>query len=119
MTPTQPGGPTLDPVFGAGGSLQAFTAIVVVLALVAGLAWLVRRGTLRLPGALKRRAMTIESATPLGERRSLVIVAVEGRRLLLGLTPTQVSLVTELGPPPANFSATLQNRLQHQPEQPS
>ncbi len=35
---------------------------------------------------------------PLGERRSLVIVAVEGRRLLLGLTPTQISMVTELGP---------------------
>jgi flagellar biogenesis protein FliO len=35
---------------------------------------------------------------PLGERRSLVIVAVEGRRLLLGLTPGQISMVTELGP---------------------
>ena len=33
---------------------------------------------------------------PLGERRSLMVVAVEGRRLLLGLTPMQVSLVTEL-----------------------
>ena len=119
MTPSQSVGPTLDPVFGAGGGLQAFAAVAVVLALVAGLAWLVRRGTLRLPGALKRQAMTIESATPLGERRSLVIVAVEGRRLLLGLTPTQVSLVTELGPPPPTFGATLQNRLQNQPEQPS
>ena len=36
---------------------------------------------------------------PLGDRRSLVIVSVEGRRLLLGLTPAQVSLVTELAPP--------------------
>ena len=36
---------------------------------------------------------------PLGERRSLVIVSVEGRRLLLGLTPGQISMVTELGTP--------------------
>jgi flagellar biogenesis protein FliO len=42
----------------------------------------------------------------LGERRSLVIVSVEGRRLLLGLTPTSMSLVAELpsaalqAPPP-------------------
>jgi flagellar biogenesis protein FliO len=38
----------------------------------------------------------VETAIPLGERRSLVIVSVEGRRLLLGLTTTNISLVTEL-----------------------
>jgi flagellar biogenesis protein FliO len=38
----------------------------------------------------------VETAIPLGERRSLVIVSVEGRRLLLGLTSTNISLVTEL-----------------------
>jgi flagellar protein FliO/FliZ len=118
VTAVSSSGPALGPAFGASGGLQAFAAIVVVLALVAGLSWLVRRGTLRLPGRLKRQAMSIESATPLGERRSLVIVSVEGRRLLLGLTPTQVSLVTELGPPPADFGATLQTRLE-QPGQAS
>jgi flagellar biogenesis protein FliO len=40
----------------------------------------------------------VETALPLGERRSLVIVAVEGRRLLLGLTPSSVSFVAELVP---------------------
>ncbi len=80
-----------------GVTPQSFAAIIVVLALVAALAWLVRRGAL---GPLSRRGRTIavETAVPLGERRSLVIVSVEGRRLLLGLTPTQVSMVTELGP---------------------
>jgi flagellar protein FliO/FliZ len=72
-------------------------AVLIVLALVATLAWLARRGTF---AGLKaaNRAVAIETAVSLGERRSLVIVAVEGRRLLLGLTPQQVSLVTELGP---------------------
>ncbi len=74
---------------------QSFAAVIIVLALVAALAWLARRGAL---GGLGRkgRAIEVETAVPLGERRSLVIVAVEGPRLLLGLTPGQISMVTEL-----------------------
>jgi flagellar protein FliO/FliZ len=86
-------------------------ATTLVLALVATLAWLVRRGTLRLPGSFTRQSMTIESATPLGDRRSLVIVSVEGRRLLIGLTPMNVSLVTELAPAPPAFDAALRHSL--------
>jgi flagellar protein FliO/FliZ len=76
---------------------QSFFAALVVLALVGAMAWLARRGAF---GALaqRSRAITVETAVPIGERRSLVIVAVEGRRLLLGLTPGQISMVTELGP---------------------
>jgi flagellar protein FliO/FliZ len=72
---------------------------VAVLALVGGLAWLARRGTFAGLQA-KNRLVAVETAVPLGERRSLVVVAVEGRRLLLGVTPGQVSLVTELSPVP-------------------
>jgi flagellar protein FliO/FliZ len=75
---------------------QTILTIVISLAVLGGLAWLLRRG------AATRRSrlpVSVETAVPLGERRSLVIVAVEGRRLLLGLTPGQVSLVTELQPP--------------------
>jgi flagellar protein FliO/FliZ len=80
--------------------VNGFLAVLIVLGLVAALAWLLRRGTL---GALTGRggAITVETAVALGERRSLVIVAVEGRRLLLGLTPTTMSLVTELHTQPA------------------
>ena len=80
-----------------GITYQSFVAVLIVLGLVAALAWLVRRGAFR---SLRRgtRAITVETAVPLGERRSLVIVSVEGRRILLGLTPGQVSMVTELHP---------------------
>jgi flagellar protein FliO/FliZ len=82
-----------------GISLQSFLAVLVVLGLVGALAWLTRRGAF---ASLRRGAkvISVETAVPLGERRSLVIVAVEGRRILLGLTPGQISLVTELGPQP-------------------
>jgi flagellar biogenesis protein FliO len=71
------------------------------------LAWLVRKGTLQLPGSRSKTPVRVEAVTPLGDRRSLVIVAVEGRRLLLGLTPAQVSFVTELGHQPPDFGAAL------------
>ena len=75
--------------------MNTFPATVIVLALVAALAWLVRRGPLgRLVSA--GQPVAVEAAISLGERRSLVIVTVEGRRLLLGLTSTHISLVTEL-----------------------
>jgi flagellar biogenesis protein FliO len=51
--------------------------------------------------------MRVETALSLGDRRSVAIVAVEGRRFLVGLTPAQISLVTELGPAPASFDQTL------------
>ena len=78
-----------------GIGVQSLVGVIVVLGLVVGLAWLLRRGAF---GALRpgSRAITVETAMPLGERRSLVIVSVEGRRLLLGMTPGQISMVTEL-----------------------
>lgn len=77
--------------------LQSLVAACVVLGAVVALAWLVPRGALQ-AWRQRSRSITVETAMPLGERRSLVIVSVEGRRLLLGLTPTQVSMVAELDP---------------------
>ena len=75
--------------------MNVFIATLLVLALVAALAWLVRRGPLA-QLANKGRVVAVETSIPLVERRSLVIVSVEGRRLLLGMTPASISLVTEL-----------------------
>jgi flagellar biogenesis protein FliO len=65
--------------------------------------------TKRTSGAVK-----IETAVPLGERRSLVIVAVEGRRLLIGLTPASVSLVTNLEPHAPGFGQALEQASQQE-----
>ncbi|MEO7275955.1 MAG: flagellar biosynthetic protein FliO [Vicinamibacterales bacterium] len=94
----------LEPLASPAGNLRAIAGLVIVLGLLVTLAWLARKGKLRLPGARGRALITVESAVPLGERRSLIVVSVEGRRLLLGCTPAQVSLVTELSAtPPASF----------------
>ncbi len=95
---------------GFEGSWRSLTALLIVFGLLALLAWLARRGSL--PGAFTRRtttAMRIEGALPLGDRRSLVVVDVEGRRLVIGMSPASVSLIAEL--PVRPFDSTLQSAV--------
>ena len=80
-----------------GLGIQSFLAVAVVLALVGTLAWVARRGGLASIG--KRGPISVETAVPLGDRRSIVIVSLYGLRLRLGLTPMQVSMVAELRSP--------------------
>lgn len=90
-------------------------ALAVVLALLGALAWLLRRQqTMRRSG----RGMGVESALPLGERRSIAIVAVEGRRLLLGLAPNGVTLLTELQPVPETFDDAIGRATGTEAQQP-
>jgi flagellar protein FliO/FliZ len=83
--------------------MEAVVATLIVLVLLGGTLWLLRKGLSRQnrPGA----AMSVESSLSLGERRSLVVVRVEGRRLLMGVAPGQVRLVTELGAAPVSSPA--------------
>jgi len=92
------------------GVVRTLLSLIVVLGLMAGCLWLVRRGGLQ--GGLRKgpRAVQVETAVGLGDRRQLVIVAVEGRRLLLGVTPMHVSLVTELSAAPT-FGQALEARV--------
>jgi flagellar biosynthetic protein FliO len=97
---------------GTASALRGLAATVFVLGLLGTLAWMLRRGTLALPGRKTPGAIRVETAVSLGERRSLVVVAIEGRRLLLGLTPMQVTVVTELSAVPlATFEQSLDGAL--------
>lgn len=84
-----------------------FTAILVV-SCVGALAWWLRKG---LPAARGRQGISVETAVSLGDRRSLVVVSVENRRLLIGLTPQQISLLAELGATQPVFQDALQASL--------
>lgn len=87
------------------GTVKAIVALLVVFGLLGGFLWLLRRGGLAPRGGHQRLA--VEAAVSLGDRRSLVIVGVEGRRLLLGVSPAQVTLVAELAPAAATFGEAL------------
>ena len=97
-----------EPVMPGG---RALLAVVIVIGLLGAAAWLLRRNA---PARRTRQSVTVETAVSLGDRRSLVIVGVEGRRLLLGLTPGSVSLVTELG---ASFPDALRASMDADPKQ--
>jgi flagellar biogenesis protein FliO len=89
-------------------------ALVFVAALLGALVVLARRGAFGALTRSRQAAITVDAVVPLGERRSLMIVSVEGRRLLLGASPVNVSLVAELGPRQAFESALSQSVAAHQ-----
>lgn len=98
-----------DPISWPGdaamGTVKAIVALLAVFGLLGGFLWALRRGAFAAKGGQSRLA--VEAAVSLGERRSLVIVGVEGRRLLLGVSPAQVTLVTELAPAAKTFGEAL------------
>ena len=63
-----------------------------------GIVWALRRGMLHTGRLSSRTNIVVETAVALGDRRSLVVVAVEGRRLLLGVTAGSVSVLADLAP---------------------
>jgi flagellar protein FliO/FliZ len=87
-------------------TLRALASFGIVIGLLIGFVWLLRKGSLGFPGSRPRAIIAIETAASLGERRSLVIVSVEGRRLLLGVAQGGVSLVSELTAGTAESPAT-------------
>ena len=93
------------------GVVRTILSLLVVLALLGGSLWLIRRGGWQ--GGLGKgpRPVQIETAVGLGDRRQLVIVSVEGRRLLLGVTPMHVALVTELSAATTSFPDALAARM--------
>jgi flagellar protein FliO/FliZ len=99
--------PGATPVDIGADALRAIAALAAVMAALVGFLWLLKRGTFAVGRKNNRQALAVESALSLGDRRSLVIVSVEGRRLLLGLSSGQVGLITELAQTPASFGAAL------------
>jgi flagellar biogenesis protein FliO len=83
---------------GALATVRAIGSLVAVLGLLGVFVWALRRGSLKLSSLAPKGTIAIETATSLGDRRSLAIVGVEGRRLLIGLTPTTISLLSDLTP---------------------
>jgi flagellar biogenesis protein FliO len=85
-------------VNGALVTVRALGSLVAVLGLLGLFVWALRRGSLKLTSLAPKGAIAIETAMSLGERRSIAIVGVDGRRLLIGLTPTTISFLSDLSP---------------------
>ncbi len=80
----------------AGPGIAAWFGLVVlslIVVLVAALLWVSRQ---RLRGSDNQSGIDILGIRPLGPREYLVVVRIEDRILVIGHTPSQINLVTEL-----------------------
>lgn len=94
------GGPeAAQSAFTWGGYFQALGILCFLLAALWFGVWCIRRyGKLNFiprPGALPKDALIMEAQMPLGPKKGLMVVRFLNRRLLLGVTEHQISLLTE------------------------
>jgi flagellar protein FliO/FliZ len=88
------------PAHGSDG--YGATTVVGVLLLGGTGAWLLLRGRkINLPGRTARR-LIIDETKSLGSRQYLVVASYEGKKLLLGVCPGRIDLLTPLESPPAS-----------------
>ena len=95
--------------FSWGNYIQAVGILFLLVAILWLAVWLARRfgkfNFLPRPGSLPRDALVMEAQLPLGPRKGLMVVRFLNRRLLLGVTDQQITLLTE-------------EQAQHEPENP-
>jgi flagellar protein FliO/FliZ len=93
------GRPAAAPVQPAGTAslLQVLLALILVLALIGGMAWLMRRmgGMTQVGGGVVR----VLGGVPVGQRERVVLIQVGGRQLLLGVAPGRVQTLHVLDEP--------------------
>lgn len=78
----------------AAGMAQSLIALCIVIAVLFALVWLLRRFNLAGPGSA--HGMSVQQGISVGPKERAVVIQVDGRRLLLGVAPGQVTLLKEL-----------------------
>jgi flagellar protein FliO/FliZ len=79
------------------GMLQVALGLVLVLGLILGAGWVMRRIN---PGARSGSLIKVISAASVGQRERVVLIEMSGSWLLLGVAPGQVNLLQSLPKPP-------------------
>ncbi len=91
----------VEPV-GTASLMQVLLALILVLALIVGMAWLMRRigGLTQVGGGVVR----VLGGVPVGQRERVVLIQVGSQQLLLGVAPGRVQTLHVLEEP-INVSA--------------
>jgi flagellar protein FliO/FliZ len=89
--------------------VETLLGLVFVLAVMLLIAWLVKR-FVQVPGIGKGQVKVLGGVS-LGAREKAVLIAVDGRRLLVGVAPGRVQTLVELDPTDDNddFARALEN----------
>jgi len=91
--------PASAEVFSLMGALNMAMGLVVVIALILGLAWVLKKYS-RLPGA-NQVDMKVLGGLSLGTREKAILIEVENTRLLVGVTPGHIQTLHVLSNPEA------------------
>lgn len=95
-----------------GSGLRMLAGLLLVLGLMLLLYALSKRGLRWLPGSREGR-IHIRETRPLGGKKALCLVEVQGRELLLGVSSERIELLCELDSQKSpSFEQTLQNQKQ-------
>ncbi|URQ60882.1 flagellar biosynthetic protein FliO [Pantoea alhagi] len=78
---------------------QVSGALAIVVLLIIFCAWLARRCGFVSHGRAQGSAIVVKSSHSLGQRERLVVVEVDGQRLLLGVTPGAITRLSRLAHP--------------------
>lgn len=79
----------VSPVSTSNMIMQVLIALAIVTAAILALAWVVKRlGNTHL---LQQRDLKILSTMPLGTREKVILIEVENQKILLGVTPSNIS----------------------------
>jgi len=87
--------PLVEPVLSTTNLLETAAGLVLVLLLILGLAWLVRRFG-RFPG-LAHGAVQVLGGVSLGPREKAILLSVQGMRLLVGVAPGNIRTLYVIG----------------------
>lgn len=104
---------------------QVSGALAIVLLLIIACAWLARRCGFAPRGRANGAQIAVKASYSLGQRERLVVVEIDGQRLLLGVTPGAITRLGRLARPeeePAaaapDFQLTLKRLLKRSKAEP-
>lgn len=86
----------------AGIFFRTAAALLLILAVVYGISWAMKRMLAPRRGIQNRAVVTIAGSAFLGPKKSIYLVDVQGKRLVLGVTDSAITMLTELEIPETN-----------------
>lgn len=108
-TETASPGRLVESPLSAGNLLETGFGLLVVLGVMLGLAWFVKR-FVQVPGMARGKVQVIGGVS-LGARERAVLLAVDGKRLLVGVAPGQVTTLMTLSDDLAEPAESFEDQL--------
>ena len=101
----------MAPGFGSADLFRMFGSFALVLALMAGLLWALRRLQSRMNSQNAGRRLQILESVSVGPRQKIALVRVGEHEVMVGITASQISALAQWSEGVAQPPSSLQNEL--------